>query len=92
MGKLGAYGIGMKRALFKIGNKFHIVSRTPTEGFEVSLELDKWAKNEEWKVPITFIDGAGSAKKAGTSITVTELHEEVSLRIKEGGVPANIPE
>src|SRR5579863_3664292 len=32
MGKLGAYGIGMKRALFKIGNSFQIVSRTPQEG------------------------------------------------------------
>ncbi len=90
VGKLGAYGVGMKRALFKIGNKFHIVSRTPSEGFDVSLELDKWAKDEEWRVPITFIEGASSEKKAGTSITVTELHDEVSLRIKEGGVPANI--
>jgi hypothetical protein len=38
----------------------------------------------------TYIEGAGSEKRAGTSITVTELHEEVALRIKEGGVPKNI--
>src|ERR1022692_3642701 len=90
VGKLGAYGVGMKRALFKIGNKFHIVSRTPSDGFEVTLKLDEWAKEKEWRVPITFIDGANSEKKAGTSITVTELREEVSMRIKEGGVPTNI--
>jgi hypothetical protein len=90
LGKLGAYGVGMKRALFKIGNNFHIVSRTPDEGFEVKFKLDEWAEREEWNIPITFIGGASTENKAGTSITVTDLHEEVSLRIKEGGVPKNI--
>src|SRR5271168_1812384 len=57
VGALGAYGVGMKRALFKIGNNFKIVSRTATEGFEVSFKLDEWAEREnDWRVPITFID------------------------------------
>ena len=90
MGKLGAYGVGMKRALFKIGNKFDIVSQTAKEGFEVSLNLQEWAGKKEWTIPITFIKGTDSDAKAGTSITITELHEEVALRIKEGGVPKNI--
>jgi hypothetical protein len=92
VGKLGAYGVGMKRALFKIGNNFRIVSQTAEEGFEVSFKLDEWAEREEWRIPITFIGGASSEKKAGTSITITELHNEVALRIKEGGVPKNILE
>ena len=82
--------MGMKRALFKIGNKFDIVSRTATEGFEVSLKLDEWAREEDWLMPIKYVDGAGSEKQAGTSITISELREEVALRIKEGGVPNNI--
>src|SRR5262249_47732493 len=89
-GKLGAYGVGMKRALFKIGNSFHIISRTAEEGFEVAFKLNDWAETDAWRIPITFIDGAGSEKRAGTSITVSELHDEVVLRIKEGGVPKNI--
>jgi Histidine kinase-, DNA gyrase B-, and HSP90-like ATPase len=92
MGRLGAYGVGMKRALFKIGNKFDIVSRTAVEGFEVSFKLDDWAEKKGWKVPITFVDGAPSDKKAGTSIKITELHPPVALRIKQGGVPSNILE
>ncbi len=91
-GKLGAYGVGMKRALFKIGNKFHIVSRTAREGFEVSLRLDEWAAQKEWRVPVTFVGGANSEKSAGTSITITELHDEVAQRVKEGGIPKNILE
>src|SRR5260370_3189745 len=90
VGKLGAYGVGMKRALFKIGNNFHIVSRTPKEGFEVRFRLNDWAETKEWNIPITFIEGADSEKKAGTSITVPELHNEEALRIKEGGLPNNI--
>jgi hypothetical protein len=53
VGKLGAYGIGMKRALFKIGNNFHIVSRTAQEGFEVSFKLNEWAERKEWNIPIS---------------------------------------
>jgi len=89
-GKLGAYGVGMKRALFKIGNKVDIVSRTAKEGFEVSLTIDDWAKEEGWSVPIKFVDGATSERQAGTSITISDLRKEVALRIKEGGVPKNI--
>lgn len=80
----------MKRALFKIGNKFDIVSRTASEGFRVTLRLDEWKNRKEWKIPIDFTEGANSEKRAGTSITVTELHKEVALRIREGGVPTNI--
>lgn len=90
VGKLGAYGVGMKRAIFKIGNKIDILSRTAEEGFEVSFKLDDWAQKDAWKVPISFIDGAASEKKAGTSITITELHDEVALRIRQGGVQRNI--
>jgi len=89
-GKLGAYGVGMKRALFKIGNKFDIVSRTAEEGFEVSLTVDDWAKKEDWRVPIKFVGGANSESQAGSTITISELREEVALRIREGGVPRNI--
>jgi hypothetical protein len=92
LGKLGAYGVGMKRALFKIGNKFHIVSKTTTEGFEVSLALDKWAEDPDWRIPISFIEGSKSEDSAGTAITVTDLREEVVLRIKQGDVVSNIIE
>jgi len=89
-GKLGAYGVGLKRALFKIGKKFSIISRTPKEGFEVNLNTEEWAAKEEWKIPITFVDGSTSVKTAGTSITITELHEEVKMRMQEGGVPKRV--
>jgi hypothetical protein len=89
-GKLGAYGVGMKRALFKIGNKFEITSRTAAEGFQASLTIDKWIDDPKWKIPLEYVPGSGSESSAGTAITITDLHDEVALRIREGGVPKTI--
>lgn len=88
--RLGAYGVGLKRALFKLGRSFHIISRTSKDGFEVKLDLENWLQSDEWKIPIEFIDAAKDHRKAGTTITVTNLRPEVKVRIVDGGVPARV--
>ena len=84
------YGIGLKRAIFKIGNSFEMKSRTLKEGFDVSLDVNKWAeadtKLEDWKIPIQLTVGARSAKTAGTQIRFTDLRDEVRLRLRDGGL------
>lgn len=85
--QLGVYGIGLKRALFKIGRHFDIHSRTPTEGFRAELDIAKWAKKDEkpedWTIPLTFIEGSGSVEKAGTTVKITHLTHEVKARLKD---------
>jgi len=87
-GYLGAYGIGLKRALFKIGNHFKIESKTAHEGFTAELDLNKWAAHDtdmtDWTIPLKFIPGAKSLSKAGTSITISELRQEVLMRLASG--------
>jgi hypothetical protein len=84
---LGVYGIGLKRALFKIGQRFELQSRTIKEGFKASVDLVDWAKKDEapedWRIPLTFIDGAASAESAGTSIKISHLTPEVRTRLKD---------
>lgn len=86
-GYLGVYGIGMKRALFKIGKRFHITSKTTETGFSCDLEVDKWLlqddKIEDWKIPLERIEKAKSQTSAGTLIKITDLYEEVKLRVKD---------
>ena len=41
---LGIYGIGMKRAFFKLGRQILVESRTKTEAFRISIYVDKWKK------------------------------------------------
>lgn len=92
--QLGVYGIGLKRALFKIGRYFEIQSRTIQEGFKASVDIVEWAKKDEapedWRIPLTFIDGAGSAESAGTSIKIKDLTQEVKTRLKDPTLTADL--
>jgi hypothetical protein len=88
-GTLGVYGIGLKRAIFKIGFQFDMASKTPEEGFSVDdLDLEDWVKKdqklEDWKIPLRFIPGAAAKTDAGTRITVKRLRPEVQMRMKDG--------
>lgn len=85
-GSLGVYGIGLKRALFKLGNNIEVESKTPNSGFRVSFRVDEWAADEdEWSFPMERLEGAESLQESGTRIVVTELRDEVKLRLDSGG-------
>jgi hypothetical protein len=92
--QLGVYGIGLKRALFKIGRHFEIESRTPDEGFKADVDIAAWAKKddkpEDWRVPLTFVGGAGSLEKAGTTVRITKLTDEVRSRLKDPTLRADL--
>jgi hypothetical protein len=88
-GQLGAYGIGLKRAIFKIGNDFLIESRAKEDGFSAHLpDVRKWSEKDEvladWTIPIKSAAGAKFQKDAGTSITIRDLPDEVQMRINDG--------
>lgn len=93
-GQLGVYGIGLKRAIFKIGNAFEMESQTVKDGFEAALDVNKWAekddKLEDWSIPIQITMGSGSPKTAGTRIRFTDLREEVKMRLRDGSLLASL--
>lgn len=78
---LGVYGVGMKRALFKMGDKFEIQSKTSENGFSCLLNVPDWMKKDasmdDWTIPLTPTRPAHSAKSAGTTITVSNLKQSV---------------
>jgi hypothetical protein len=84
-GYLGVYGIGLKRALFKIGDSFHIESRTLKSGFTCDLNVREWLAQDssldDWKIPLQPTSGARTPNSAGTSIRITNLHDEVKIRL-----------
>lgn len=75
---LGVYGVGMKRALFKMGKRFVIQSRTVKNGFECDLDVEKWmaqdAKMDDWTIDLKKILAARTPAQAGrnSSSTVEE--------------------
>ena len=82
---VGRFGIGMKRALFKLGNTFRIESFTRTSSFTMEVDVEKWKKHNDkglesdWEFEFnTFTENEEHPEeKWGTTITVTELHKDV---------------
>jgi hypothetical protein len=80
-GSIGVYGIGMKRAIFKMGERCLISTQNSKDAYDVEIDPD-WTNNEsEWKIPVT------PAKKRqsydGTTIYISDLHDGVAKRFGE---------
>jgi len=83
--RLSVYGIGLKRAMFKIGNKIAMRSDHVDGGFDLSLNVANWAKKKQdhWTFDITKRPAA-SQDGCGTRIAITELYDDVSRRLNDG--------
>ncbi len=77
---IGRFGIGMKRAFFKIGQKFTVESTTPSSKFIVSEDVEEWKKKDEWTFEFLEVqEGSGyEFSEIGTRILIERLHESVS--------------
>lgn len=74
-GTIGLYGIGMKRAIFKIGREAHIESRHRDESFVVLVNVDEWEAREDWDFEIDPLDKTDAI---GTTIILDELYPTVA--------------
>jgi hypothetical protein len=81
---LGVYGIGLKRAIFKMGRDITIESNTPEGGFIANIDVTAWSASEDWTIPLSSAPPASHPSNAGTVITVKELTDEVILRVRDG--------
>ncbi len=90
VGQLGVYGIGLKRALFKIGNDITIESKTVREGFKMVIDVPKWSDDRRWELPFEVIDGTGDPSVAGTSITIKSFRPEVAERLRSGTLEGHL--
>lgn len=84
---VGVYGIGMKRAMYKLGRHAVVVSQPDTGPFKVEIS-PQWLDDEPadskrrkdgqspWELDLVPI--STGLKENGTKITVTQLHPEIS--------------
>jgi Histidine kinase-, DNA gyrase B-, and HSP90-like ATPase len=77
---IGHFGIGMKRALFKLGDHFRIESTTPDTRFIIDEKVSSWKKrDDDWQFKFTSVETDGwSQAETGTTITVKALHPNVA--------------
>lgn len=93
--KLGVYGIGLKRAIFKLGNVIDVECRTLVDGFRVKINVAEWKKHDEdiardWVFPLEATKGTTSEERAGMEIVITDLRKEVQNRLKEPTLERNL--
>ncbi len=88
---LSVYGIGLKRAIFKIGNSITMISNHPDGGFKMVLDVDKWGrkKEERWEIPFDTTP-ADHGRDYGTSIVIKELYPDIKRKIMDGSVAGDI--
>lgn len=71
-GGIGLYGIGMKRAIFKIGRKADVVS-VADSCFSVSVDVEEWGKKDESDWDFDYED-CDTTDEKGTRITISNLN------------------
>jgi len=81
IGEVGQFGIGMKRALFKMGERFVVESASATSRFSLPVDVPAWTAEEgsDWSFRLDRVEEDISVPEAerGTRIVVEDLHEFV---------------
>ena len=84
---VGQFGVGMKRAIFKLGDAFEISSAYRGEQsetgsrFRLKVDVREWEDDEKWTFRLDDFEervDLDADETAGTKIIVTQLHPSVS--------------
>ncbi|CAI7997052.1 hypothetical protein GBAR_LOCUS2033 [Geodia barretti] len=75
-GAVGVYGIGMKRAIFKMGESCVISTQHENASYEVSISREWLHDEDDWNIP--FLNTERSKHEDGTKIMVTNLYDGIT--------------
>ena len=83
--RLSVYGLGLKRAFFKLGKRVKITSDHVEGGFELDLDVLEWSRdtNMPWKFDLTSRPSV-KPKDCGTHIEISSLYSETKKRLQDG--------
>lgn len=81
---IGQFGIGMKRAFFKLGNIINVKSTSETSKFEIDINVKNWLKDKKtWQYHFkngTLEEGIkNTPSKTGFYVKITELSNDSVL-------------
>jgi hypothetical protein len=80
-GSVGVYGIGMKRAIFKIGKHCLISSRNGKDQYEIEITPEWLGKEDDWNLSVNR--ARISMKEDGTTIIVGDLNPGITEQFGE---------
>lgn len=76
---IGQFGIGMKRAFFKIGSLISVHSTTKTSQFDIQIDVPEWLKKSEWEFKFqndTLQENVNQVKESGFDVEITNLSDD----------------
>lgn len=71
---IGTYGIGMKRAIFKMGENAVVYTKSKTHSYKVTIDKP-WLTNDSWMLPLDV--EVNDLSETGTKIVISDLIEGV---------------
>lgn len=85
-GSIGQFGVGMKRALFKMGKKFEVKSTAANSRFTLNVDVDEWTSlvdsqgREKWEFEFSEVaEGENNPiETRSTTLEVTNLYPPVA--------------
>ena len=81
VGEVGQFGIGMKRTLFKMGERFTVASTAARSRFRLPVDVPQWLAEQttDWSFAFDEVEEGSDFPEAdrGTEIVVEGLHELV---------------
>jgi hypothetical protein len=80
-GGVGVYGIGMKRAIFKMGEQCLISTQNGSNNYEVEIKPEWIANESNWDIPVRA--GTESMSEDGTTIVIGDLYPHIRKRFTE---------
>ena len=81
-GTIGVYGIGMKRAIFKMGRSCVVHAHTRDNTFDVEITKEWLEDDTNWKLEARKTKPL--LKHPGTRITISNLHKVIQNEFAEG--------
>lgn len=82
---IGMYGVGMKRAIFKMGRDAKVNTRHLDDAFEVPI-TSEWLDSKDWSpLPIMEMTGESKLPEPGTRVRVSGLYPGVSRHFTNDG-------
>jgi hypothetical protein len=85
---IGLFGIGMKRAFFKIGEIIEVESVSLNSSFKITIPVKEWKDRQDekdWDFKFTEINAneRHNIKETYTKITITNLKEDVKKQFSD---------
>lgn len=82
---VGQFGVGMKRAVFKMGDSFEVQSADQNHSFRIEVDVPAWLQADGWDFEIkNLVEFADNKNETtGTTLRCWNLHDGVSDIFKQ---------